>query len=68
MLSKYIETKLKTTLFYFIGLEPASLPHFLHDFRRKIFILSYSINCPGFIARLPLCREILGNICVVIVF
>ena len=28
------------------GLELASLPHFLFDFWRKIFILLYSINWP----------------------
>ena len=45
-LSKYIETKLQTTCFYFLqsffrkqkrSLELVSLSHFLHDFWRKTF-------------------------------
>ena len=57
-LSKYIETKLQTTCFYLIqrffqkterGLDLVSLLHFLHDFRRKIFLLLCSINWPNFI-------------------
>ena len=43
------------------GLELVSLPHFLHDFWRKIFLLLYFINWPSFIAWLILLREILGN-------
>ena len=74
--SKDIETKLQTTSFYLIlsffkkikwGLELVFLPHFLHDFWRKIFFLLYSINSPSFIVWLPLLREILGNMCIVIV-
>ena len=38
-LSKYIETKL------------IFLPHFLHNFWRKIFLLLYSVNWPNFIVR-----------------
>ena len=75
-LSKYIETKLQTTcfsvimLFYKIkrGLELVSLPHFVHNFWRKIFILLYSINPSSFIVWLPLLREILGDMCIVIVW
>ena len=74
-LSKYIETKLQTTCFYLIwsiflkkrGLELVSLPHFLHNFRRKIFILLYFIDWPNFIVWLPLPCEILGDICIAIV-
>ena len=43
------------------------LPHFLHDFWRKIFLLLYSLNWPNFIFWLPLFRETLGNMCIVIV-
>ena len=51
-LSRYIETKLQTTCFYFIlsifkrkrGLELVSLSHFLHNFLRKIFLLLQPIN------------------------
>ena len=49
------------------GRELVSLPHFLHDFWRRMFLLLYSINWPNFIVWLPLIREILGNMCTVIV-
>ena len=49
------------------GLELVSLPHFLHDFWRKIFLLLYSISTPNFIVSLPLIREILTNLCIIIV-
>ena len=50
-LSKYIETKQQTTCFYFIQKEVLNqtLPHFLHDFWRNIFLLLYSINWPHLI-------------------
>ena len=72
-LLKYKETKLQTTCCHLIlsffekikrGLELNSLPHFLHNFWRKIFLLLYSINWPNFIVWLPLLREILGNTCI----
>ena len=44
-----------------------SLPHFMRYFRSKIFFLLYSINWPNFIVWLPLTREILGNMCIVII-
>ena len=65
----YSETKLHTTCFYLIwsffkktksGLELVSLPNFLDNFWRKIFLLLYSINWPNFIAWLPLICEILS--------
>ena len=40
-------------------MELVSLPHFLHNFWRKIFLLLYSINWPNFIIQLPLLCEIL---------
>ena len=43
------------------------LPHFLHDFWRQILLLLYSTNLLNFIVRLTLLREILGNMCIVIV-
>ena len=43
------------------------LPHFLHHFWRKIFILLYSINWPNFIAWFPLLCEILSSIFIVII-
>ena len=49
------------------GLELVSLPHFLHVFWKKIFLLLHSINWPNFIAWLPLLLELLGNMCSVIV-
>ena len=72
-LSKYIENNLQTTCF---TLYKAFLKnkkwcgtslHFQHGFWRKIFLLLYSINWPNFIVRLPLFREMLGNMCIVIV-
>ena len=44
-----------------------SLPKFLHDFWRKMFLMLYSINRQNFIAGLLLLLEILGNMCIVIV-
>ena len=71
----YIKTKLQTTCFHLIlnffkkwkGLELVSLPHFLHNLWRKIFILLYSINWPNCIVWLPLLCGILDNICIAIV-
>ena len=45
-----------------------SLRHFLHDFWRKIFLLSYSINWPNFIVWFPLLQEIIDNMSIAIVF
>ena len=50
------------------GVELVSLPHFLHNFWRKIFLSLYFINSLSFIVWLPLLREILGNMCIVIVY
>ena len=44
-----------------------SLPHFLHDIWRKIFILLYCNNWPIFSVCLSLLHEILGNMCIVII-
>ena len=74
-LSKYTETKLQTICFHLIeffwkikrGLELVSLPHFLHNFWRKIFPLLCSINWLNFITWLPLHCEILGNMCIAII-
>ena len=43
-------------------------PHFVYDFSRKIFLMLYSINWPNFIVWLPLLLEILGNMCIAIVY
>ena len=48
-------------------LELVSLPHFLHNFRMKIFLLLYCINWPNLIICLPLFYKILGNMCIAIV-
>ena len=76
-LSNYFETKLQTTCFHLIlsffkkirrGLELVSLPRFLHDFWRKIFLLlHFIINWTNFIVWLPLLCEILADICIAIV-
>ena len=70
-----IETKLQTSCFHLIysffmkqerGLGLVSLCHFLHDLWGKIFLLLHSINWPNFNVWLPLLREILCNMCIVI--
>ena len=75
-MSKYIETKLETSCFYLIlsifskikrSLELVSLPHFLHNFWRKIFLPLHSINWRSFNVWLPLLCEILG-ICLLQLF
>ena len=48
------------------GLEQVSLPHFWHNFQRKIFLLLYSINWPNFTVWFSLLCEILGNMCIAI--
>ena len=59
-LSKFIETKLETTFTSYKmfkktkrGLKLVSLPHFLHGFWRKIFVLLCSITWPNLIVWLP---------------
>ena len=47
------------------GLEIVSLPHFPHNFWRKMFLLP--IDWPNFIVWLPLLCEILDNMCITIV-
>ena len=59
---KYIKTKVLIICFQLLkGLKLVFLPHFLHDFRRKVFLLLFLL-----IVWLPLLREILGNMCIVI--
>ena len=49
-------------------LELVSASHFRYDFWRKLFFLLYSITWPNFIVWLHLLREILRNVCSVIVY
>ena len=49
------------------GLGILSLPRFLYEFLRKMFLMLYSINWPIFIAWLPLLLEILVNMYIAIV-
>ena len=42
-------------------------PHFMYDFWRKIFLLSYNANWPYLIGN-PLLRGVSCNICIVIVY
>ena len=49
-------------------LELVSLPHFLYDLWRQIFIMLYFINWPNFIAWLSLLFEVLFNMCLVFIF
>ena len=58
----------RETNFFKEGFELVSLPHFLYEFQKKIFLLLYSLSWPHFNAWLPLPRKIMGNICLVIVF
>ena len=48
------------------GLEPVSLPWFVHDFWRNIFLTLYFINLPNFITWLSLLYDILGNKCLIV--
>ena len=76
VLSKYFEDK-GCRLFVFIaylaflnnkrGLDLVFLPHFLHNFRIKVFLSLYYFNWPLFTVWLSLLREILGNMCIAIV-
>ena len=50
------------------GLQLVSLPHFPHDFWRKMFLTSYSIKWPNFIDCLPLILETLDNICFAFIY
>ena len=50
------------------GLGIVSPPHFVYDFLRKVFLMLYSITWPNFIMWLYLLPEILGIMCIVIVF
>ena len=56
--------------FHFIekGLGIVFSPHFVYDFSRKMFLMLWFINWPNFIVWLPLLLEILGNICIEIVY
>ena len=45
------------------GLEIVSPPHFVSDFSRKMFPMSYSIKWPTFIVWLLLRLETLDNVC-----
>ena len=56
--------------FYFLekGVRLVSPPQSEYDFWRKIFLMLYSINWLNFIVSLPLLLEILGNMCIVIIY
>ena len=57
----------KDFLQYKKGLELITLPHFLYDFWRKIFLSLHSINWSNFSVWLLLTFAILGNISIAIV-
>ena len=50
------------------GLGKVSPAHFVYDFSTKIFLMLHSINWPNFIAWLFLLLEILGYMCIAIVW
>ena len=49
------------------SLEIVTLPHFLHEFWRKIFLMLYSINWPNFVLLLHLLLKIFGSMCIVVI-
>ena len=49
-------------------LEIVSSLYFLYGFSGKMFVMLCSINCPNFIVWLPLPLEILGSVCIGIVY
>ena len=63
MLLPYVKLFLKIKR----GLKLVSLPYFLHEFWRKIFLTRYFDNWLNFIAWLSFLLEILGNMCIVII-
>ena len=60
------KNKLHKTLNYWSSLFSIFSTYFMHEFSRKMFFMSYSINCPNFIVWLPLLPEMLGNMCIII--
>ena len=48
-------------------MELVSLPNFLHDFWKKIFLLLYSTNWPNFNVWSPLLCEILDKMCIKVI-
>ena len=64
---EYWSTNMLNFEFLEKGLEIVSLPHFVHNFARKMFHMLYSINW-NFIAWLPLLLEILVNVCIANVY
>ena len=44
-----------------------SAPHFVYEFSRNMFLMSYSITWPNLIVWLLPLREILDNMCIAIV-
>ena len=75
----YNKNKLYKSLDYWFGamlnfnfseksLGLVSSPHFVYDFSRELLLMLHSINWPSFIVWLSLLLEILGNICITIVY
>ena len=50
------------------GLRIVSPVHIVFDFSTKMFLMLYAINWPNFIVWLLLLVEILGNMCITVVF
>ena len=63
MLLPYVKLFLKIKR----GLKLVSLPYFLHEIKKKIFLTRYFDNWLNFIAWLSFLLEILGNMCIVII-
>ena len=49
------------------GLGLVSASYFVHDFSRKMFLMSHYINWPNFIVWLPLLLKLFDNMCITIV-
>ena len=43
-------------------------PHIVYDFSREMFVMLYSSNWPNFIVWLALLLEILGDMCIAIIY
>ena len=46
----------------------ASPPHFVYNFSRKVILMLNFINWPSFLIWFPLLLQILGNVCIAIIF
>ena len=62
-----INPEICSNLVFEIGVEIGSLPHFLYNFSRKVFLILNSINLPNIIFCLLFHFQILANMCIIII-